>query len=177
MSAETVTLPVDPTAPPKIRGDNLEAELIARHDPLESIPDSEVEWMDARTTGLLEPSPRLAFGGICLVESETPVEVKTAKLATSNGPRETTGRWYIKQAAHERLLEARGVYLLAVYDDPDPDSDSGECELLAELVVPARTVDDALDTRWYDSGRSEGQVAQLGWTHLIPRSRIAGGDG
>lgn len=176
MSTETVTLPVDPTAPPKIRGDNLEAELIARHDPLESIPDADAEWMDARTTGLLEPSPQLAFGGICVVESKTPVEVKTAKLATSNGSySDTPGRWFIKQDAHERLVESGGVYLLAVYADTDTDSD--ECELLAVLVVPARTVDDALDSRWYDSGRREGLVAKLAWTHLIPRSRITGGDG
>lgn len=165
-------LAVDPGLPPKLLGDGLEDELIARHDELVDVPDETCEWHDAYVDELWTPTGHLPFGGICLVEIDTPVEIKTAKVATSNGANpDTDGRWYIKRDAHQRLVETRGVYLLAVYAEDEEDD---QCVLLAQIVVPASLLDEHLKDRWYDSGRREGDVAKLAWTHVIPRTHVGG---
>lgn len=171
MAVTQTTLDVNPQQPPKRLGDDLEAALVAHHDPLRAVPDDVCEWHDAYVDGLWTPSGRLPYIGICVVEDSAPVEVKTAKRTTSNGDRETPGRWYIKQDSHQRLLDADGVYLLAVYTDVD---DGDACRLVAQLVIPASLLDPHLEDRWYDSGRREGMVAKLGFPNVIAESHLGG---
>ncbi len=69
----------------------------------------------------------------------------------------------MKRAAHDRLLEAGGMYLLAVYL-PRPGLPQ-----VARAIVPASLFDELLRGRWYDVGgsRSESGVAKLAWSHVI----------
>ncbi|WP_049904751.1 hypothetical protein [Natrialba asiatica] len=147
----------------KASGDALEAELVQTIDALEFVGDRTATWHDARTTSLLEPDESLPFYGIVLVESETPVEIKGCQIETSNGDRSTRGRFYVKRAAHEQLLEAAGMYLLVVYI-PRPGLPQ-----VARAIVPATLVDELLAGRWYEVGgsRSESEVAKLTWSHVI----------
>jgi len=169
MAVSQSTIEVNPSQPPKRLGDDLEDALVATHEPLEGVDDEVCEWHDAYATQLWTPSGRLPFVGICLVETDVPVEIKTAQRSTSNGNRQTHGRWYLKRDAHQQLLEAGGVYLLAVYT---ATAGGDQCRLLAQLVIPAALLDDHLADRWYDSGRAEGEVAKLAWQHVIAPSHV-----
>ncbi|MFP9192996.1 hypothetical protein ACLI4Q_15250 [Natrialbaceae archaeon A-CW1-1] len=153
---------------PKASGDALESYVIQEFEPLEYVGDRTATWHDARTTTLLEPSPTLTFYGVCLVEIDTPVEIKGCQLQTGNGSRPTRGRYYVKRDAHERLLEAAGMYLLVVYL-PRPGLPQ-----VARAIVPASLIDELLKGRWYavDSDRSENEVAKLAWSHVINPTAI-----
>ena len=148
---------------PKASGDALEADVVQTVDALEYVGDQTATWHDARTTTLLEPSESLSFYSIVVVEPDTPVEIKGCQVETSNGSRSTRGRFYVKRAAHERLLEAAGMYLFVVYV-PRPGLPQ-----LARALVPASIVDELLRGKWYDVGgsRSESEVAKLTWSHVI----------
>ncbi|WP_137289514.1 hypothetical protein [Natronorubrum halophilum] len=147
----------------KASGDALEAEIVQVIDALEYVSDHTATWHDAKTSTLLEASRSLPFYGIVLVEPETPIEIKGCQIETSNGDRSTRGRFYVKRAAHEQLLEAAGMYLLVVYL-PRPGLPQ-----VARAIVPATLVDELLADRWYDVGgsRSEQEVAKLAWSHVI----------
>lgn len=153
---------------PKASGDALEAEIVQSLDALEYVGDRTATWCDARTTTLLEACRSLPFYGIVLVEPETPVEIKGCQIETSNGSRSTRGRFYVKHEAHDRLLEAGGMYLLVVYL-PRPGLPQ-----VARAIVPATLVDELLVGRWYDVGgsRSESEVAKLAWSHVIDPSGV-----
>ncbi|MBZ6495630.1 hypothetical protein [Natrinema longum] len=148
---------------PKASGDALEGEIVQAVDELEYVSDHTATWHDARTTAVLEASHSLPFYGIVLVEPAVPVEIKGCQIETSNGSRSTRGRFYVKRAAHEQLLEAAGMYLFAVYL-PRPGLPQ-----VARAIVPATLVDELLSGRWYDVGgsRSESEVAKLAWSHVI----------
>jgi len=147
----------------KDTGDELEQRIVDADPALEAVPDQVADWYDAQTTTLLEATAERPMGGILLVVADRPVEIKTCRVWIGNGSgARCRGRWYIKQQAHERLLDAGGVYYLAEYDVDD----DGERTLQAELVVPAGTVDD-LRGSWCDSGRQEGAVARLSWGDVI----------
>ncbi|WP_436931654.1 hypothetical protein [Halosimplex halobium] len=155
----------------KKRGDSVESAVIDADPALEFVGDSVATWHDARTTECLDPSYERPFLGVPLVERDTEVEIKGACETRSAGvSRQRSGAWYIKRQAHERLLEAGGVYLLAVYG-PRPDT-----PILRSVIVPASILDEHLDGRWYevDADRSETEVAQLTWTVLIDRERVPG---
>lgn len=148
---------------PKASGDALEADIIQEFSALQYVDDRTATWHDARTTAVLEPDRSLRFYGICLVEPGTPVEVKGCQIETSNGPRSTHGRIYIKRDAHEQLLRAGGMYLIIVYL-PRPGLPQ-----IVRAVVPATLVDELLRGRWYEvtADRSENEVAKLAWSNLI----------
>ncbi|AFO55972.1 MULTISPECIES: hypothetical protein [unclassified Natrinema] len=148
---------------PKASGDALEGEIIQAVDALEYVSDHTATWHDARTTAVLEASHSLPFYGIVLVEPDVPVEIKGCQIETSNGDRSTRGRFYVKRAAHDQLLEAGGMYLFVVYL-PRPGLPQ-----VARAVVPATLVDELLAGRWYEVGgsRSESEVAKLAWSHVI----------
>ncbi|MEY7849551.1 hypothetical protein AB7C87_10190 [Natrarchaeobius sp. A-rgal3] len=147
----------------KASGDALEAHLIQSIEELEYVGDRTATWHDARTTTLLEPTTSLPFFGIVLVEPDIPIEIKGCQIETSNGNRSTRGRFYVKRGAHDRLLEAGGMYLLVVYL-PRPGLPQ-----VARAIVPATIVDELLSDRWYEVGgkRSENEVAKLAWSHVI----------
>ncbi|TYL37600.1 hypothetical protein CV102_16720 [Natronococcus pandeyae] len=147
----------------KASGDALEAEIVQTVDALEYVGDRTATWHDARTSAVLDPSESLPFFGIVLVEPGVPVEIKGCQIRTANGSGSTRGRFYVKRAAHEQLLEAGGMYLLTVYL-PRPGLPQ-----VARAIVPASLFDELLRGRWYDVGgsRSESEVAKLGWSHVI----------
>lgn len=137
-------------------------------DELDPVSDNVAEWHDARVDGLLEPSEDLEFYGLLVLEDGTPVEIKGARVEISNGPGSVvSGRWFIKRAAHDRLLEAGGAYLLVVYD---PALDG---EIVSRAIVPATVVDGLLEGRWsdVDADRSEDVVAKLSWRDVLDPSR------
>jgi len=152
----------------KKRGDSVESAVIDADPALEFVGDSVATWHDARTVECLDPSYQRPFLGVPLVESGTAVEIKGACVVRSNGNYDRSGAWYIKREAHQRLLDADGVYLLAVYA-PRP-----ETPILRSVIIPASLLDEHLDDRWYDvdADRSEDEVAQLTWTVLIDRERV-----
>lgn len=152
----------------KASGDALEAAVVQAVDALEYVSDRAATWHDARTTSLLTPSDRLPFYSIAVVEPDTAVEIKGCQVRTSNGDRPTRGRFYVKRRAHERLLEAAGMYLLVVYV-PRPGLPQ-----VARALVPASIVDELLRGRWYDVAgkRSENEVAKLAWSHVIEPASV-----
>lgn len=154
---------------PKRAGTSVEDRIINREDALAWVSDREQTAWDAKTTGVIDWRDGVPLGGVCVVEAGTPVEIKGCLPERSNGDRSTAGHWYVKRETHETLADAGGVYWLTVYA-PQP-----ETPILAELVVPAATVGDVLAGRWYDSGRREGEVAQLTWTTLIGREAVEDG--
>lgn len=155
----------------KDAGDSLEATVISGRPELESVPDSEAEWHDARTTTLVEATPELPMAGILLVEAGTPVEIKAAQVRIKNGGSETIrGRWYIKRAAHDRLLAAGGVYYLVVYE---PESRAP----LAAIVVPARSLEALVTWTPVGSARSEQLVAKLSWGALLAPDAVEAAGG
>jgi len=161
---------------PKQLGDGVAGDVIQRFEEIEHVSDTEATWHDARTTAALFPDDpdELLFGGICAVEPDTPIEIKATLVVRSSGKgSQRNGAWYIKRKAHDQLLEAGGVYLLVVYVQR-----RGR-EHLARIVVPAATIDDFLQDKWYEvrADRSENEVAQLVWTEVIDESRLNGGGG
>jgi hypothetical protein len=152
---------------PKRAGSSVESAVVNVEPDLEFVGDSEAEWHDARTTAVLTPTRERPFGGVCVVERDTPVEIKGTLPEHENGDGTAPGRWYIKRPTHERLEAENGVYYFVVYE-PKPST-----PLLARLVVPAATVGDILEGSWYENrGRD---VARLSWTRLIDRDAIGGG--
>jgi hypothetical protein len=165
----SASLPVDPTTPPKIQGDALEAELIHQTDELESVPDSRSEWHDAYNARPLDASGTLPIVSKLRLPRGTPIEIKTAQRTVSNGSGETRGRWYIKQKSHAHLYNSGGYYLIAVYT---PADDAETTVLLESLLVPARTLNEYLRGRWHATDRREGTVAKLAWNHVLPPERV-----
>lgn len=150
---------------PKRTGSSVEAAVVDGQPALESVHDTEADWHDARTTEVLPPAENRPFGGLCLVERDTPVEIKGTIPTQSNGTSQTAGRWFIKRQAHEQLLAESGVYWLCVYA-PKPST-----PILAQLVLPASLLDEHLRGRWYHNGRRE--VSKLAWTHLLDREEVS----
>lgn len=134
---------------PEACGDSVEGAVIAR-EPLEYVSDHIAGWHDARTTDVLVPRDSRPMAGICVVESDTPVEIKGCIPEQGNGSSTTPGRWFIRKASHDKLLDARGAYYFCVYA-PSPST-----PLLAALIAPAAIVDDLLADSWYDPNRRGG---------------------
>ncbi len=115
--------------------------------PMQPVGDSDrdPDWYDLVTVG-----PET--GG-------RPVEAKGCRLDVGARPR--PGRFWIKLECHERLLEADGLYVLGVYDDED--------RVQAIEIRDAQEVDEALEGRWTDCGRSHygGKSAQIQFDYLM----------
>ncbi|WP_136688648.1 hypothetical protein [Halorhabdus amylolytica] len=155
-----------PRSTPKDQGTTLQEEVIGAVDGLEAVPDDVVEWCDAIAVDAISPSEQLPALGLPVIERGTRIEIKGAQIETSNGTHTTPGRWYVKRAAHERLLARRGVYLLVVYQ-PLHGVESA-------LLAAASTLDTILDEHWYsvDCERSEDTVAKVSWPTLIARDDV-----
>lgn len=158
-------------------GNDVEDLVLDAVEALAPADDSQAHH-DAVTVAVLTPSAAddLQFGSIEVVEPDTEVEVKAAKVRTdaTDTPR---GRWFFKgceDGQHHELVQSDAMYLLAVYDEHD----NGERELLAMLLIPASIIDEVLRGRWYESGRREGLVSKLTWSALIDPSDLDanGGD-
>lgn len=156
-------------APNKRRGLKIEASVIEAFDALGTVPDHAREWHDAITVGLLAPSASLRFGGICVVERGTPVEIKGTQCWTSNGSKRTDpGRWYVKRHGHDQLVAHNGVYLLVVYSTPQ--------DHLVRIVVPASILDEHLRDRWHDTDQAgvASRAAKLSWRTLLDERVVLG---
>lgn len=150
---------------PKRTGSSVESVVIDGEEGLSTVGDREAAWHDAVTTTALTPTDERPFGSICVVETDTPVEIKGCLPEVQNGDGTVSGRWYIKREAHEQLTESSGVYWFTVYA-PRP-----ETPILAQIVVPAAVVNDLLAGSWYDNGRRE--VAKLTWTTILRESEVS----
>jgi len=151
-------------------GESVSGALIQR-EPLELVLDSEATWHDARTVACWSPTPERPFLGIPVVEPGTPTELKGTCVVRSNGKsRQRAGQWHIVRRCHEKLVDAAGVYLLAVYAPRD------STPILRSVVIPASLMDEHLRGRWYECGdaRSEDAIAQITWSVLIDRERVPG---
>jgi hypothetical protein len=155
-------LPTDNRHPKEI-GTTVEYLLCQRLPALEPVGDASIEWADAVVDGEILAAPGVTLFNVSGVGDGCPVEIKSCRQWTGNGERRAAGRFYVKQAAHERLREESGVYALVV---TDPFAD----DQLAEIaIVPAAILDRVLEGSWYDvdSARSEGSVAKVSWRHVL----------
>lgn len=108
-------------------------------------------WHDATPAVAVFPSEQLPMAATCVIEAGQPVEIKAARATISNGSRSRCGRFYITRSQHERLVDAGGIYLFAVYDEDD----AGDEELRGLLAIPAVIVED-LRSSWYSvDGRED----------------------
>ncbi len=148
-------------------GEAVEAIVADAVDPLRRVPDDAAEWHDLDACAPLDGSEAewLRLGGVAVVERHTAVECKAARVSTSNGSRETPGRWYIRAGQHEQLVDADATYILAVYEGVSDD-----LSVVSALLVPAVLLDELLLQRsWYE-GHS-GEVCKLSWTTLLDPTR------
>lgn len=84
-------------------------------------------------------------------------EVKAAKFRLDD----RFGRFNIRRGQHEKLVDAGGIYLLAVYRETD-DLDDPD---LAGLVIASADVVDETRNPWYElAGRDD--YTQVRWTAL-----------
>lgn len=169
----------DARAVAKRIGEDVELLVAEVLEGVHLIPDSTVDWYDAvATVGVFPPQPPTVFGGICLIWRGAPVEIKACSLSVSNGDGNRHGRWLFKgryDGQHQKLVDANGIYALAVYREADAYLGK---EVVGLMVIPAATVDDHLKGSWYDSRRREGQIAQLSWSKLLDdRHLLSGGEG
>jgi len=138
-------------------GETAESAVIEAVPELEYVPDTEAEHYDARTTTLVTPSETVLFAGICLLEAETVVEIKSVMAVYGEG--QARGRYYLRRGQHGRLLADQGVYLFAVCE-PTPARD-----VLALKVIPATLVDELVYS-WIDP-EDRAEYAQLAWSNIF----------
>lgn len=143
-------------------GENAESAVLEAVPALEYVPDTEAEYYDARTTTLVTPSETVLFAGICLLEADLPVEIKSVMVVY--GENQTRGRYYLRRGQHEKLLADGGVYLFAVCE-PTPDRD-----VIRLKVLPASIVDE-LVCSWIDPD-DRAEYAQLTWSNMFDPSEV-----
>ncbi len=151
-------------------GDRSETVVLERVPELRYVPDTESPHYDAIAESLLEASAELPFVGIVVIESGTPIEIKSVGVVY--GERQRRGRFQLRRGQHEALLEAGGVYLFAVCAPHDR-------ELIIAKVVPATQVSHLIDVvtdGWRSAGeeRSEEYV-QFTWARVFDPSDIEDG--
>lgn len=97
------------------------------------------------------------------------VEIKAVSRKQSNGPRDITGRFFLKgrdEGQHARLVDEGAYYALSVYE---PIQNRDAREVLAVVFVPASSVGELVDGSWYDVDRREKTAARLGWADVLDR--------
>lgn len=163
----------------KAIGHSVEDLVIEQFEALDAVFDENAHH-DAVTDGLLSPqlvdaAVPVVWAGIPLVETGTRVEIKAAKRWTDDGDSRLRGRWLLKgrdDGQHAAILDAAGVYALALYDE----TPAGERVLVAVAIIPASLLDEHLRGRWWSVDRREGTFARLGWPHVIDADLLGGAD-
>lgn len=155
---------VEGRADSKRAGERVERHIIDSLDHVVAVPDERAHH-DARAETMLSPSHELPFASICVVEADTPIEIKSAMVVISSGSRK--GRFYFREQQHEWLLEHGGVYCVVVCE-PTPQRD-----ILARKLIRAPIINE-LTNSWC---RPEGRAAydQLAWSRLFDEREIGGG--
>jgi len=146
----------------KHAGSNAAHAVLEAVPELEHVPDSEAVHYDARTTTLLVPSREIPFVGLCLLEKDTPVEIKSVMAVY--GESQTRGRYYLRRQQHEHLLNVEASYLFAVCE-PRPDRG-----VIALKVIPATLVDELVYS-WIDP-EDRAEYAQLAWSNIFDPSEV-----
>lgn len=93
-------------------GSNAEGAVLELVPELEYVPGDDPETPDAVVTTLLVPREELPFVGICLLERDTNVEIKSASARVTETQRR--GRFQLRKRQHEALLDTASSYLFAV---------------------------------------------------------------
>lgn len=148
----------------KRAGHNAEHHVLDRVDALE--PTSGEEHWDAVAQNAIWPSADVPMAGICVVEADLPVEIKSTMVVGTAAQRR--GRFKLREQQHEALVERGAVYLFVVCE-PRP-----ERAPLAMKIVPARTVGDVVDgtASWRDELDGRGRKTQLTWTNVFDRGEV-----
>lgn len=93
------------------------------------------------------------------------VEIKACARRISDGSTDRRGRFYLRRAQHEALLDRGAWYLFVVYEG-DVEQDGEIEEVVAMVAIPARVVDELVST-WTDAGPGRGEATQITWSRLI----------
>jgi len=145
-------------APNKKAGISVEIAVATDHVPaLQLVPDEVAEHYDAVATTLITPTDALPFVGICLLERGSIVEIKSTITAYADGRR---GRFKIRRAQHEALLNGAASYLFAICRD------TFDRPVVALKIVPATTVD-AVIHGWIESSGTRSDYAQISWGSIF----------
>ncbi|QHS17776.1 hypothetical protein GWK26_11815 [haloarchaeon 3A1-DGR] len=158
---ETSTL-----AASKRAGENAEAAVIDTIDGL--APVAGEEHYDAIAETAIFPSHDRPFVGICVLEADLPVEIKSTMAVY--GEQQRRGRFKLRRNQHDALTDANGAYLFVVCE-PRPDR-----QPIAMKVVPAGTIGDLVDAvaSWRDEGDARGPKAQIAWSRVFDPAEIEG---
>jgi hypothetical protein len=143
-------------------GENAASEVIQRFPELEYVPDTDAQHYDARVSELLCPSTALPFVGICLLEVDTVVEIKSTMVVY--GSAQSRGGFYLRRKQHQRLVNEAGVYLFVVCE-PRPSR-----PLIAAKVVPATSVGGIVSS-WIDGG-DRADYAQITWGRIFDENEV-----
>ncbi len=99
-----------------------------------------------------------------------PVEVKACKRRTSRGD---PGKYFIREANHEKLLDAGGLYVFIVYDPR-----MWKQGPILELEMKSARWLDSVDYGWTRNGSRRGEVVKRPpWTAVFAREDIPGEPG
>jgi len=116
------------------------------------------DWYDAEFSVDLEGD----LAGVIAPEG-TPVEVKTCRYRYDDPSGRRRGRWWIKRANHEQLLDQDGEYVLTVHD-------ADTAEILRQGLVTATTVDAIVDGEWWAcgaGGKTAEEYRQITWSAVF----------
>ena len=145
-------------------GDAAESAVLEAVTELQYVPDTDAEHYDALTTTTVVPRDHLPFLGVCQLDPETPVEIKSAMVVY--GEDQARGRFYLRFGQHERLADDGGVYLFAVCE-PTPDRD-----VLALKIVPTAVVAELVSSWISPDGRAD--YAQIAWSRVFAPAEVHG---
>lgn len=139
-------------------GENAESALLEDFPAFSYVDDSEARHYDAITTESISASTELPFVGICILEADQEVEIKSVAVVVTEG--QCRGRFYFRRVQHEHLVEIGGMYLIAVCEPRRARN------VIAAKVVPANTMDDLIGDSWIEcDGRAD--YKQLSWTNFF----------
>jgi hypothetical protein len=124
-------------------------------DPVAEDRDERDSWYDLEFIADVE----IELSSVPVVEAGTLAEVKSCYPDYDD----RAGRWWIRRENHEKLVDAEGVYVLAVVERNTE-------RVLRMALVDARTIDVIIDGDWWDAGdggRSADQYRQISWTAIF----------
>lgn len=151
-------------------GEHLEDLVITQVSELERardrVDDPHWPWDAVTTTRIPSSHDHCIVLEVLEIPADTPIEIKAAKLETSNGSqRDTPGRFYLRSTQHDDLDQANAAYAFTVYHEPDDTP-----EIAAIALLPARRVQDLIE--WYDVDARGVSVAKLAWPRVLPQRTV-----
>lgn len=142
-------------------GDSSESAVLEARPDLRYVADTEARHYDAEAKTAISASHELPMVGICVIEADQEIEIKSAAARVTADQRR--GRFQFRRKQHEKLLEIGGVYLFAVCQ-PNRTRD-----VIAMKIVPAVIIDDIVS--WIEcEGRDD--YCQLAWSNIFNLSEV-----